>query len=89
MISITLLFPHYFDGSVCKDGQDVGIILVSPNGAEIGMSSRLDFYCTNNQTEYEALFFGVIILLSMEVKHVEAYGDSLLWYNKLLVNFNV
>ena len=38
----------YIDGSVCKDGQGVGIILVSPNDAEIGMSNRLDFYCTNN-----------------------------------------
>jgi ribonuclease HI len=42
------------------------------------MSSQLDFYCTNNQTEYEALLFGLIMLRSMEVKHVEAYGDSLL-----------
>ena len=48
----------YFDGSICKDGQGVGIINISPNGAEIGMSSRLDFYYTNNQTEYEALLFG-------------------------------
>ena len=24
----------YFDGSVCKDGQGVGIILISPNGAD-------------------------------------------------------
>jgi ribonuclease HI len=42
------------------------------------MSSRLDFSCTNNQTEYEALLFGLIMLRSMEVKYVEAYGDSLL-----------
>ena len=62
----------------CKDGQGVGIILVSPNSAKIGMSSRLDFYCTNNQTDYEALLFRLIMLCSMEVKHVEAYGDSLL-----------
>jgi len=64
----------YFDGSVCKDGQGVGIIIVSPNGAE----SRLDFYCTNNQTEYEVLFFGLIMFHSVEEKHVEAYVDSLL-----------
>jgi ribonuclease HI len=68
----------YFDGLVCKDGQGVGIILISPSGAEIEMSSRLDFHCTNNQTEYEALLFGLIMLRSMRVQHVEAYGDSLL-----------
>jgi ribonuclease HI len=68
----------YFDGSVCKDGQGVGIVLISPSGAKFEMSSRLDFYCTNNQTEYQALLFGLIMLCSMGVKHVEAYGDSLL-----------
>jgi ribonuclease HI len=41
------------------------------------MSSRFDFYCTNNQTEYEALLLGLIMLHSMEVKHVEAYGSLL------------
>jgi ribonuclease HI len=68
----------YFDGSVCKDGQGVVIVLISPSGAEFEMSSRLDFYCTNNQIEYQALLFGLIMLRSMGVKHVEAYGDSLL-----------
>jgi ribonuclease HI len=67
----------YFDRSVCKDGQSVGIVLISPSGAEIEMSSWLNFHCTNNQTEYQALLFGLIMLRSMGVKHVEAYGDSL------------
>ena len=42
------------------------------------MSSRLNYYCTNNQAEHEALLFGLEILYSNEVKHVEAFGDSLL-----------
>ena len=42
------------------------------------MSNRLNYYCTNNQVEYEALLFGLKILYSIEVKYVEAYGDSLL-----------
>jgi ribonuclease HI len=37
----------------------------------------LDHDCTNNQTEYESLLFGLEILHDMGVKHVEAYGDSL------------
>jgi ribonuclease HI len=40
--------------------------------------NRLDHDCTNNQTEYEALLFGLEILRDMRVKRVEAYGDSLL-----------
>jgi ribonuclease HI len=53
-------------------------MLISPSGAEVEMSSQLNFYCTNNQTEYQALLFRLIMLWSMGVKHVEAYGDSLL-----------
>jgi ribonuclease HI len=53
-------------------------VLISPSGAEFEMLSRLDFYCTNNQTEYQALLFGLIMLRSMGVKYVEVYGDSLL-----------
>jgi hypothetical protein len=68
----------YFDGLVCKGGQGVGIVLISLSGAEIEMSSRLNFHCTNNQTEYQALLFGLITLRSMGVKHIEAYGNSLL-----------
>jgi ribonuclease HI len=35
------------------------------------------FY-TNNQAEYDTLLFGLEILESMNVKYVEAFGDSLL-----------
>ena len=68
----------YFDGSAYKEGQCVGVVIISPNGAEFEMSSRLNYNCTNNQAEYEALLFGLEILYSLEVKYVEAYGDSLL-----------
>jgi ribonuclease HI len=34
------------------------------------MSSRLEYICTNNQAEYEALLFSLENLESMGVKHV-------------------
>jgi len=68
----------YFDGSVCDDGQGIGAVLISPNGAVFEFSNRLEEECTNNQVEYEALLFGLEFLQSMGVKHVEAFGDSLL-----------
>jgi len=49
----------YFDGSVCDDRQGIGVVLVSPEGATFDFSSRLEFHCTNNQAEYEALLFGL------------------------------
>src|SRR6185437_8941290 len=39
---------------------------------------RLEEECTNNQVDYEALLFGLEFLQSKGVKHVEAFGDSLL-----------
>jgi hypothetical protein len=79
-VSLVLLtaWKLYFDGSVCSDGQGIGIVFVSPNGAYFEMTSRLEYFCTNNQAEYEALLFGLEILESMDVKHVEAFVDSLL-----------
>ena len=42
------------------------------------LNSQTDWERTNNQVEYEALLFGLEFLESMGVKHVDAYGDSLL-----------
>jgi len=69
----------YFDGSVCDDGrQGIGAAFISLNGAIFEFSNRSKEDCTNNQVEYEALLFGLKFLQSMGVKHVEAFGDSLL-----------
>jgi ribonuclease HI len=51
---------------------------VPSSGAYFDMSSRLEYFCTNNQTRYEVLIFSLEILESMGVKHVEAFADSLL-----------
>jgi ribonuclease HI len=79
-VGLIFLTPRklYFDGLICNDGQGIGIVFVSLIGECFEMSSRLEYFCTNNQTEYEALSFGFEILESMGVKHVEAFGDSLL-----------
>ena len=51
---------------------------ISPHGTVFEASCRLDYLCTNNEAEYEALLFGLEILVDAGVTHVEAYGDSLL-----------
>jgi ribonuclease HI len=67
-----------FDGSTCSSGQGIGIVIVSPNGDDFEASSQLNYFCTTNQAEYKALLFGLKILESMKIRHVEAFGDSLL-----------
>jgi hypothetical protein len=68
----------FFDDSTCREGHGVGIVLISPRGAVSEQLVRLEYYCTNNQAEYEAILLGLQILSSMVVKHVDAFGDSLL-----------
>ena len=63
---------------VCDDGRGIDVVLISPSGAVFEFSNQLEEYCTNNQVEYDALLFGLEILQSMGVKHVEVFGDSLL-----------
>jgi hypothetical protein len=68
----------FFDGLVCREGQCVGVVLISPRGAVFEQSASLEYFYTNNQAEYEAILLGLQILSSLSVKHVEAFGDSLL-----------
>jgi ribonuclease HI len=68
----------FFDGSASREDQGVGVVLVSPRGAMFEQSVHLEYFCTNNQAEYEVILLGLQILSSMGVKHVEAFSDSLL-----------
>ena len=43
----------YFDGSICSEGQGIGVMLISTRNTSFDLSSRLKNYCTNNQAEYE------------------------------------
>jgi hypothetical protein len=68
----------FFDGSTCREDQSVEIVLISPRGAIFEQSAHLEYFCTNNQDEYEVILLGLQILSSMGIKHVEAFGNSLL-----------
>lgn len=47
------------------------------------MLSQFNYYFPNNQAKYEDLLFGLKILQSMNVKHVQAFSDSLLIVKQL------
>jgi hypothetical protein len=49
-ISCTL-WKLYFDGSACSSSQGIDIVIVSPNGDNFEASSRLSYFCTNNQAD--------------------------------------
>jgi ribonuclease HI len=66
----------FFYSSVCAMGCSIGCVMVSPNEMTHELLVRLEFACTNNQAEYEALVARMEWLVNLKVRHIEAYGDS-------------
>jgi hypothetical protein len=77
----------FFDGSTCREGQGAGIVLISLRGAIFEQSVHLEYFCSNNQAEYEVILLGLQILSSMGVKHIEAFGDLLLVVQQIVCTF--
>ena len=53
----------------------MGLVLVSPERITIEKSLRLNFSATNNETEYEALLMGMIMVQKMGGKVVKVFSD--------------
>ena len=57
----------YFDGSYTSHGFGAGLLLVTPQGDYIPKSFKLQFQCTNNISEYEALVGGLKIAIEWSI----------------------
>ena len=64
-----------FDGSFCSSGSGVGIVFKSPNSVIYTHAIRIDFPCTNNEVEYEALILVMIISIQMKFDNLVIIGD--------------
>ncbi|XP_062119380.1 uncharacterized protein LOC133833141 [Humulus lupulus] len=78
-----------FDGSSTSNGGGAGIVLTNPEGKNHTQAYKLSFDCTNNEAEYEALIFGMTVVLNMEVKRVVIKGDSKLIIQQVKGEFSV
>ncbi|CAL5396957.1 unnamed protein product [Camellia sinensis] len=65
-----------FDGSSTSKGGGAGIVLISLNQTKVNLSYKLDFKCSNNETEYEALILGLMAALHLGVSLLCIKGDS-------------
>ena len=72
-----------FDGSSTDKSAGAGVVITSPFGTKTTLSFTLDFECTNNQVEYEALIIGLEILQDLRAKEVLIIGDSQLVIKQL------
>ena len=73
----------YFDGSSTSPSVGVDIVIQSPNRLRWYFSLKLDFECTNNQAEYEALIIGLGVLHELRAPRVFVLDDSELVINQL------
>jgi ribonuclease HI len=68
----------YFDGSLKLDGGGVGVLLISPRGEQLKYVLQILWAVSNNEAEYEALLHGLRLVISLGIKRLLVYGDSLL-----------
>ena len=67
----------------------MGIVLISPEKITIEKSLRLDFSATNNETKYEALLMGMIMVQKMGGKAIEMFSDLRLVVGQVKGEFEV
>ena len=76
-----------FDGSKTKQGAGAGFELVSPTGTTYLEAHRLQFSCTNNVAEYEALILGLLCAIKKGAKILHVLGDSYLIIEQIKQKF--
>jgi hypothetical protein len=70
------VWKMYFDGSLKLQGAGAGILFITPGGEQLNYALQL-LFSTNNTAEYEALIHGLNIAVSLGIKRLMVYGDSL------------
>jgi ribonuclease HI len=73
----TEVWRMYFDGSLKLQGAGAGILFIAPRGEQLKYALQLLFPASNNAAEYEALIHGLNIAMSLGIKILMVYGDSL------------
>jgi len=68
----------YFDGSLKFDGGGAGVLFISPKGEQLKYVLQILWEVSNNEAEYEALLHGLRLAISLGIKRLLVYGDSLL-----------
>jgi ribonuclease HI len=67
----------YFDGSLKLQGVGAGILFIALRDEQLKYALQLLFLASNNVAEYEALVHGLSIAVSLGIKKLMVYGDSL------------
>jgi ribonuclease HI len=64
------MWHMHFDGAFSNEGNGAGIVLYSHVDKIHNFSYRLEFVCTNNVIEFEALFLGIENAYNLDCGHL-------------------
>jgi ribonuclease HI len=67
----------YFNGALNLEGICAGVLLISPRGEQLKYVLQIHYNASNNGAEYEALIHGLRIAVSLGIKQLLAFGDSM------------
>ena len=67
-----------FDGASNALGNEIGVVIISPQGFHTPFMAGLCFNCTNNMAKYKACIMGIIAAIDLRIKSLDIYGDSTL-----------
>jgi ribonuclease HI len=68
----------YFDGSLKLRDGGVGVLFISPKGEQLKYVFQILFEVSNNEAEYKTQLHGLHLAVSLGIKRLLVYGDSLL-----------
>jgi ribonuclease HI len=73
----------YFDGSLKLEGVGAGVLLISPKGEQLKYFLQIFWTVSNNEAKYEALLHGLRLAISLGIKRLLVYGDSVVVINQV------
>jgi ribonuclease HI len=68
----------YFDSSLKIGGGGAGVLFISPIGEQLKYIFQILFEVSYNEAEYEALLHGLRLAVSLGIKRLLVYDESLL-----------
>jgi len=71
----------YFDRTLKLEGAGAGILLISPKGQQLKYVLQILLEVSNNEADYEALLHELRLAVSLGIKHLLFYDDSLVVIN--------
>jgi hypothetical protein len=78
-----------FDGACCSSRKWSWNYFQNPQEVIHPHAIRLEFPCTNNEVEYEALIQGMTLALQMKIEHLIIIGDSELVINHIRKKYKI